>query len=43
MPMAIATEQPKYWVYFDPTWDSHALDYNNYLQFFKDTVVTSAP
>jgi len=43
MPMPIATEQPKFWVYFDPTWDWHTLDYNNYLQFFKDTVAHVGP
>jgi hypothetical protein len=43
MPMPVATEQPKYWVYFDPTWDWHTLDYRNYLQFFKDTVAKVGP
>jgi hypothetical protein len=38
MPFPIATEQPKYWVYFDPAWDWRTLDYGNYLSFFKDTV-----
>jgi hypothetical protein len=37
-PFPIATEQPKFWVYFDPSWDWHVLDYDNYLPFFKDTV-----
>ena len=37
-PFAIATAQPQYWVYFDPTWDWHTLDYANYEAFFKDTM-----
>ena len=40
-PFAIAVNQPRYWVYFDPTWDWRVLDYNNYLRFFKDTVTRS--
>ncbi len=43
MPFPIATEQSKYWVYFDPSWDWHTLDYDNYLQFFKDTVAQVGP
>lgn len=43
MPMPVATEQPKYWVYFDPKWDWHTLDYGNYPQFFKDTVAKVGP
>jgi hypothetical protein len=42
-PFAIAAAQPRYWVYFDPTWDWHVLDYDNYLQFFKDTVAQVGP
>jgi pimeloyl-ACP methyl ester carboxylesterase len=42
-PFPIATEQPKYWVYFDPNWDFHVLNYDNYLQFFKDTVKAVGP
>lgn len=42
-PFAIAVAQPRYWVYFDPTWDWHTLDYDNYLQFFKDTVAMVGP
>ena len=43
MPFPIATEQPKYWVYFDPAWDWHTLNYGNYLSFFKDTVAKVGP
>lgn len=42
-PFPIATEQPKYWVYFDPTWDWQTLTYDNYLQFFKDSVKHVGP
>jgi tannase/feruloyl esterase len=42
-PFPIAVAQPRYWVYFDPTWDWHVLDYDNYLQFFKDTVDNVGP
>jgi len=43
LPFPIATEQPKFWVYFDPTWDWHSLDYGNYLQFFRDSVARVGP
>jgi hypothetical protein len=42
-PFPIATEQPKFWVYFDPNWDWHVLDYDNYSQFFRDTVARVGP
>ena len=42
-PFAIAVAQPRFWVYFDPTWDWHVLDYDNYLQFFADTVAMVGP
>lgn len=37
-PFPVAVEQPRYWVYFDPEWDWHYLDYSNYEDFFDDTV-----
>jgi len=43
LPFPIATEQPKYWVYFDPAWDWRVLDYDNYLQFFRDSVAKVGP
>jgi hypothetical protein len=43
MPFPIAIDQPKYWVYFDPSWDWRTLDYGNYLAFFKDTVARVGP
>lgn len=42
-PFPIATEQPKFWVYFDPAWDWGVLDYDNYLSFFKDSVTKVGP
>jgi hypothetical protein len=42
-PFAIAVAQPRYWVYFDPTWDFRTLTYGNYLQFFRDTVAQVGP
>lgn len=42
-PFSIAVEQPRYWVYFDPTWDWTTLNYDNYLQFFRDTVAQVGP
>jgi Tannase and feruloyl esterase len=42
-PFPIATEQPKFWVYFDPNWDWRTLDYANYLRFFKDSVARVGP
>ena len=37
-PFSISVNQPKYWVYFDPDWDWHVLDYSNYESFFNDTI-----
>lgn len=42
-PFSIATEQPKYWVYFDANWDWTTLTYANYEQFFKDTIAKVGP
>jgi hypothetical protein len=42
-PFPIATEQPKFWVYFDPSWDWRVLNYDNYLQFFRDSVARVGP
>jgi hypothetical protein len=43
LPFPIATEQPKFWVYFDPAWDWRVLDYDNYLSFFRDSVRQVGP
>jgi len=42
-PFIAATEQAKFWVYFDPAWDPTVLDYDNFLQFFKDNVANVGP
>jgi hypothetical protein len=42
-PFPIATEQPRFWVYFDPNWDWRTLDYGNYLKFFRDSVAKVGP
>ncbi|HSU43509.1 MAG TPA: tannase/feruloyl esterase family alpha/beta hydrolase [Casimicrobiaceae bacterium] len=42
-PFPIAVAQPRFWVYFDPTWDWQVLGYDNYLQFFTDTVNRVGP
>ena len=41
-PFPVALQQPRYWVYFDPTWDLSNLNYNNYESFFEDTVYQMA-
>jgi hypothetical protein len=43
MPFMVAIEQPRYWVYFNPSWDWTTLDYATYPQFFKDTVEKVGP
>jgi hypothetical protein len=42
-PFQVAIEQPRYWVYFDPTWDWQVLDYSNYKSFFDKTATQMAP
>jgi hypothetical protein len=42
-PFFIATQQPQYWVYFDPTWDWRTLDYGNFETFFKQTMQMVGP
>lgn len=42
-PFPIAVAQPKYWVYFDPTWDWHSLDYNSFETFFKTSASKVGP
>jgi hypothetical protein len=41
-PFSISVNQPRYWVYLDPTWDWHVLDYDNYEAFFDDTIFEMA-
>jgi pimeloyl-ACP methyl ester carboxylesterase len=42
-PFMISIAQPRYWVYLDPTWDWHTLDYRNYGAFFEDSVKRVGP
>jgi hypothetical protein len=42
-PFPVAIEQTKFWVYLDPDWDWHPLDYGNFLTFFRDTVDRVGP
>ena len=42
-PFIAATEQASFWVYFDPAWDPTVLNFDNFLQFFKDNVANVGP
>jgi hypothetical protein len=42
-PFAISVNQPRYWVYLDPTWDWTTLTYANYAAFFQKTVEMVGP
>jgi hypothetical protein len=42
-PFIIATNQPQYWVYLNPTWDWHVLTLANYEEFFEKTVQMVGP
>jgi len=42
-PFMISINQPRYWVYLDPTWDWKTLTYDNYSKFFEDTVRAVGP
>jgi hypothetical protein len=42
-PFMISINQPRYWVYLDPTWDWKQLTYDNYGKFFKDSVKAVGP
>jgi hypothetical protein len=43
IPFSISIAQPRYWVYFDPTWDFHVqLNYANYETFFDYTIAQMA-
>ncbi|MCJ0762156.1 tannase/feruloyl esterase family alpha/beta hydrolase [Variovorax terrae] len=42
-PFPIPTEQARYWVYFDPTWDWRTLTYQNYETFFNDNIRMVGP
>jgi pimeloyl-ACP methyl ester carboxylesterase len=42
-PFPIAVEQPRYWVYSDPSWSWQSLDYANYEAFFDLTTKRVGP
>jgi len=43
-PFPVATEQPKYWVYFNSAWDwKTELDYSNFESYIDDTITQMAP
>jgi pimeloyl-ACP methyl ester carboxylesterase len=42
-PFMISINQPRYWVYLDPTWDWKTLTYDNYGKFFEDTMRAVGP
>ena len=37
-PLVFAVNQPRYWVYLDPTWDWHVLTLANYERFFTKSM-----
>ena len=42
-PFMISINQPRYWVYLDPTWDWKTLTYESYGKFFDDSVRVVGP
>ncbi len=42
-PFPVAVEQARFWVYFDPNWDWHQLNYANFPGFFRATVQRVGP
>merc|ERR1712070_36630 len=42
-PFSIANDQAKYWIYYNPDWDYHTLDYKNWQSFFDKTVEMMEP
>ncbi|MEJ0034656.1 MAG: tannase/feruloyl esterase family alpha/beta hydrolase [Gammaproteobacteria bacterium] len=42
-PFMISINQPRYWVYLDPTWDWKTLTYQSYGKFFDDSVRVVGP
>lgn len=43
MPLFIAVNQPRYWVYSDPAWSWRVLTLENYEDFFRKTVQEVGP
>ncbi|HVH27256.1 MAG TPA: tannase/feruloyl esterase family alpha/beta hydrolase [Vicinamibacterales bacterium] len=42
-PFRISVDQPRYWVYYDSTWNWQTLNYSNYEEFFALTVKRVGP
>jgi len=42
-PFAVATEQARYWVYFDPAWDWRSVKPDNFVEYFRDNVEKVGP
>jgi pimeloyl-ACP methyl ester carboxylesterase len=42
-PFPVATEQAKYWVYFDPEWDWRGVTVESFGRFFRDSVKQVGP
>jgi hypothetical protein len=42
-PFMIAVQQPRFWVYYNPDWDWQVLDYDNYPDFFRESVSKVGP
>jgi Tannase and feruloyl esterase len=42
-PFQIAVEQPRYWVYFDSTWDWHKVRTLDFADYFRDTIERVGP
>ena len=43
-PFAVAIEQPRFWVYFDPNWDWHkVIGVPEFIAFFQDTIDKVGP
>jgi hypothetical protein len=42
-PFRIALQQPRFWVYYNSDWDWQVLDYDNYREFFMESVSKVGP
>lgn len=42
-PFPVATEQARYWVYYDPSWDWRSVNPQGFLQYFIDNVERVGP
>jgi hypothetical protein len=42
-PIVFAVNQPRFWIYLDPTWDWHRVTLANYEEFFEKSMQTLRP